>query len=244
MLFRQLLDERSRTLSYLVASGRGGEAVLIDPVHAHVSLYLRLLEAFDLRLMFALDTHSHHDHRSALPSLLEQTDCVTAMGRDSRSPEVVRRLRDGELIAFGGLSLEVLHTPGHTDDSCCYLMNDRVFTGDTLLIRGTGRTDLGGDSREQYQSLFGKLLALPGDTLVYPAHDYNGRHVSTIADERRDNPRLQAASADDYVSLMESVRPMSPGLTDMPEPASLNPAAPRVRELLALKATLSGADGS
>ena len=138
------------------------------------------------------------------------------------------------------LRLEALHTPGHTDDSYCYVMDDRVFTGDTLLIRGTGRTDLGGDSREQYESLFGKLLGLPGNMLVYPAHDYNGRRVSTIADERRDNPRLQAPSADEYISLMESVRPLSPELTDVPEAPSLHPASPRMRELLALKATLRG----
>jgi len=240
MLFRQLLDEGSRTLSYLVASGRGGQAVLIDPVHTQLGLYLRLLAALDLRLVFALDTHSHHDHRSALPALLEQTECVTAMGRESRAPEVVRHLRDGERLAFGGLQLEALHTPGHTDDSYCYRMDDRVFTGDTLLIRGTGRTDLGGDSREQYESLFGKLLALPNGTLVYPAHDYNGRHVSTIGDERRDNPRLQAPSAEEYASLMESARPPSPELTDVPEAPSLHPSSPRMRELMALKALRRG----
>lgn len=240
MLFRQLLDEGSGTLSYLVASERGGQAVLIDPVLAHTELYLRLLEALDLRLVFAVDTHSHHDHESALPALLERTECVTAMGRESRSTEVVRRVRDGEVLAFGGLRLEALHTPGHTDDSYCYVMDDRVFTGDTLLIRGTGRTDLGGDSREQYESLFGKLLGLPGNMLVYPAHDYNGRRVSTIADERRDNPRLQAPSADEYISLMESVRPLSPALMDVPETPSLHPSSPRMRELLALKATLRG----
>lgn len=238
MLFRQLLDEGSRTFSYLVASERGGQAVLIDPVDTHVELYLRLLEALDLRLVFALDTHSHPDHRSALPTLLERTDCVTAMGRESRSPDVVRRLQSGESVAFGGLRLEVLHTPGHTDDSYCYVMDDRVFTGDTLLIRGTGRTDLGGDSREQYASLFGKLLALPSHMLVYPGHDYNGRHVSTIEDERRDNPRLQALSADEYASLMDSVRPASPHFMDMPEAPSLHPSSPRMRELLALKAAL------
>ncbi|HWO08800.1 MAG TPA: MBL fold metallo-hydrolase [Polyangiaceae bacterium] len=236
MLFRQLLDAGSRTFTYLVASRRGGQAVLIDPVHEHVGLYLRLLEALDLRLAFAIDTHLHHDHQSALPALLEQTDCITAMGRESRAPGVVRLLRDGERLDLGSLQLEVLHTPGHSDDSYCYVMDDRVFTGDTLLIRGTGRTDLGGDAREQYESLFGKLLALPSNTLVYPAHDYNGRHVSTLADERRLNPRLQVASAEAYVSLMESVRPPTPSLMDTPEAPSLHPASARMRELLSLKA--------
>jgi glyoxylase-like metal-dependent hydrolase (beta-lactamase superfamily II) len=152
---------------------------------------------------------------------------------------VIRRLSDGEVLDFDGVELTALHTPGHTDDSYSLLMDDRVFTGDTLLIRGTGRTDLGGDSREQYESLFGKLLQLPGRTLVYPAHDYNGRHVSSIADERRLNPRLQATSVDDYVALMESVRPSDPRLSDLPEAPSLHPSAPRMRELIALKSLLS-----
>jgi sulfur dioxygenase len=238
MLFRQLLDETSRTFTYLVASSRGARAVLIDPVHEHVGLYLRLLEALDLRLGFALDTHGHHDHRSALPALLEQTDCITAMGHESRARGVVRHLRDAEVLDVGGLRLQVLHTPGHSDDSYCYVMDDRVFTGDTLLIRGTGRTDLGGNPREQYDSLFGKLLALPNGTLVYPAHDYNGRHVSTIGDERRLNPRLQVPSADEYVAVMERVRPLRPELMDTPEAPSLCPSSPRILELLALKAAL------
>lgn len=238
MLFRQLLDENSRTLSYLVASRRGGEALLIDPVRDQLPLYLRLIDALDLRLVYAIDTHSHHDHASALEVLLEQTECVTVMGRESPSPWVIRRLSDGEVLDVDGLELAAVHTPGHTDDSYSLVMDDRVFTGDTLLIRGTGRTDLGGDSREQYASLFGKLLQLPGRTLVYPAHDYNGRHVSSIADERRLNPRLQAASMDEYVALMESVRPSDPRLSDFPEAPSLHPRAPLMRELIALKSVL------
>lgn len=240
MLFRQLLDENSRTFTYLVASRRGGEALLIDPVREQLPLYLRLIEALDLRLVYALDTHTHHDHASALELLMEQTECVTVMGRETASPWVIRRLSDGEVLDVDGLELVAVHTPGHTDDSYSLVMDDRVFTGDTLLIRGTGRTDLGGDSREQYESLFGKLLQLPGRTLVYPGHDYNGRHVSSIADERRLNPRLQVTSVDDYMALMESVRPLDPRLSDLPEAPSLHPEAPRMRELLALKAALAG----
>lgn len=240
MLFRQLLDESSRTFSYLVASQRGGEAVLIDPVRQQLPLYLRLTEALDLRLVYAIDTHTHHDHDSALEVLLEQTECVTVMGRETRLPWVIRRLGDGEVLECDGLELLALHTPGHTDDSYSFVMDDRVFTGDTLLIHGTGRTDLGGDSREQYGSLFSKLLQLPGDTLVYPAHDYNGRHVSSIAHERRRSPRLQVASVDEYVALMESVRPSDPRLSDVPEAPSLHPRAPLMRELIALKSLFSG----
>jgi glyoxylase-like metal-dependent hydrolase (beta-lactamase superfamily II) len=240
MLFRQLLDERSRSFTYLVASRRGGEALLIDAVRDQLPLYLRLIDALDLRLVYAFDTHTHHDHDSALELLLEQTECVTVMGRESRSSCIVRRLSDGEVLQFDGVALTALHTPGHTDDSYSLLMDDRVFTGDTLLIHGTGRTDFGGDSREQYESLFGKLLKLPGRTLVYPAHDYNGRHVSSIADERRLNPRLQVAGVDDYVAMMESLRPNDPRLSDVPQPVSLHPAAPLMRELIALTAVRSG----
>jgi glyoxylase-like metal-dependent hydrolase (beta-lactamase superfamily II) len=201
--------------------------------------YLRLLDALDLRLVYAFDTHTHHDRGSALEPLLSVTECVTVMGRESPSPWAVRRLSDGEVLELDGVELRALHTPGHTDDSYSLLMDDRVFTGDTLLIRSTGRTELRGDSREQSESLFGNLLQLPGRTLVYPAHDYNGRHVSSIADERRLNPRLQAASVDDYVALMESVRPSDPRLSDVPEAPSLHPRAPLMRELIALKSVLS-----
>lgn len=239
MLFRQLLDEKSRTFTYLVASRRGGEALLIDPVRDQLPLYLRLADALDLRLVYAFDTHSHNDHDSALEVLLEQTECVTVMGRESPASWVIRRLSEGEVLDVDGLELTAIHTPGHTDDSYSLLMDDRVFTGDNLLIRGTGRTDLGGDAREQYASVFGKLLQLPGRTLVYPAHDYNGRHVSSIADERRLNPRLQATSVDEYVALMDSVRPSDPRLSDYPEAPSLHPDAPLMRELMALKSVLT-----
>jgi sulfur dioxygenase len=240
MLFRQLLDERSRTLTYLVASRRGGEAALLDPVREQLPLYLRLLDALDLRLVFAIDTHSHHDHDSALGPLAEAAGCVTLMGRENGARYATRHLVDGEVLELGGLELEAMHTPGHTPDSYCWLMHDRVFTGDTLLIRGTGRTDQRGNARQQYDSLFGKLLQLPGQTLVYPGHDYNGRHVSTIADERRLNPRLQATSIDEYVAVMESLHPADPRLMDVAEAPSLRPSAPRMSELLRLKAALAG----
>jgi sulfur dioxygenase len=239
MLFRQLSDATTRTLSYLVASRRGGKAMLIDPVRSQLRLYLRLLEALDLELSFAVDTHTHDGHDSALGALLIYTDCVTVMGRESQVDCVARHLRDGEVLELDGLAIEAMYTPGHTLDSYSLLMDDRVFTGDTLLIHGTGRTDLGGDARQLYESLFSKLVRLPGRTLVYPAHDYNGRHVSSIEDERRLNPRLAARSADQFVAMMQHVRP-PPGHADAPERPSLNPAAPRMRELLAARSALAG----
>jgi glyoxylase-like metal-dependent hydrolase (beta-lactamase superfamily II) len=242
MLFRQLVHEKSSTFSYLVASRRGGEALFIDPVRDQLDLYLRLIEALDLRLVFAIDTHLHTEHESALEALLDSTQCVTAMGQETRAECVARYLSDGEVIELDGLTLQAIHTPGHSEDSYSFVLADRVFTGDTLLIRGTGRTDLGGDARQQYDSLFSKLLALPGPTLVYPAHDYNGRHVSSITDERRHNPRLQVESADEYVSLMDNVRPSDPRQMDVPEPPDLRASSSRMRELSALRAALTPTD--
>jgi glyoxylase-like metal-dependent hydrolase (beta-lactamase superfamily II) len=161
------------------------------------------------------------------------------MGQETRAECVARYVSDGEIIDIDGLALEALHTPGHSEDSYSFVLADRVFTGDTLLIRGTGRTDLGGDARQQYDSLFGKLLELPGPCLVYPAHDYNGRYVSSIADERRCNPRLQVKSAEEYASLMENVRPSDPRQMDLPEPPDLRASSARMRELSALRAALA-----
>jgi glyoxylase-like metal-dependent hydrolase (beta-lactamase superfamily II) len=202
----------------------GGEAALIDPVLDHVDLYTRLVEALDLRLVFAVDTHAHTDHQSALSALRERTGCLRAMGGETRVEGVERRLSDGEVLDVDGLELEALHTPGHTGDSYSFAMDDRVFTGDTLLIGGTGRTDQGGDPRQQYDSLFSKLLALPGRTLVYPGHDYADHTVSSIAEERRDNPRLQVTSVDQYVALMEALRPDDPTHMDAVPRASLRPS--------------------
>ncbi len=243
MLFRQLLHRPSSTLTYLIASRHGGEALFIDPVREHLELYLRLIEALDLRLVFAIDTHRHEDHESALEALLDHTQCVTAMGQESGADCVARHVSDGEMIDIDGVKLEALYTPGHTEDSYSFRMDDRVFTGDTLLIRGTGRTDQGGDPRQQYDSLFSRLLSLPGRTLVYPAHDYQGRHVSSIADERRFNPRLQVTSVDEYVSLMQRSRPSDPRLMDVVEAPSLRPSASLIRELALLRSLLSPADG-
>ena len=221
MIFRQLFDSESGTYSYLLASRHGGEALIIDPVLERVDHYLRLLAELDLRLVKAVDTHVHADHITGLGALRDRTRCVTVMSEHSSVDVVSMRVADGDRIGIEGLELETLHTPGHTDDSCSFLMADRVFTGDTLLIRGTGRTDFQhGDPVAQYHSLFDRLLRLPDETLVYPAHDYKGDTVSTIAEERAHNPRLQVASVDEYVAIMNSLDLPDPRLMDVAVPAN------------------------
>ncbi|NUJ79123.1 MBL fold metallo-hydrolase [Methylocystis sp. FS] len=223
MIFRQLFDSVSSTYSYLLAGNRGGEALIIDPVLDKVDHYLQLMRELDLRLVKAVDTHTHADHITGLGALRDRTHCITVMGERSNADVVSMRVREGERIRIPGVELDVLYTPGHTDDSYSFVMADRVFTGDTLLIRGTGRTDFqNGDARAQYESLFGKLLKLPDSTLVYPAHDYKGDTVSTIGEERAFNPRLQVKSVDEYVALMESLHLPNPKMMDVAVPANIH----------------------
>ena len=222
MVFRQLFDAASSTYSYLLAGRRGGEALIIDPVLDRVERYLQLLHELDLRLVKALDTHLHADHITGLGALRDRTHCITVMGERSRVDVVSMRVSDGDRLEIEGVELEVLYTPGHTDDSYSFRMADRVFTGDTLLIRGTGRTDFqNGDARAQYHSLFGRLLKLPDETLVFPGHDYKGDTVSTIGEERRSNPRLQVKSVDEYVGLMENLKLADPKMMDVAVPANM-----------------------
>jgi glyoxylase-like metal-dependent hydrolase (beta-lactamase superfamily II) len=222
MIFRQLFDAVSSTYSYLLASRRGGEALIIDPVIEKVDRYLQLVRELDLRLVKAVDTHLHADHITGLGALRDRTHCITVMGDKSRVDVVSMRVGDGDRLQIEGVELEVLYTPGHTDDSCCFRMDDRVFTGDTLLIRGTGRTDFqNGDARAQYESIFGRLLRLPDETLVYPGHDYKGDTVSTIGEERRCNPRLQVKSVDEYVELMHNLKLANPKMMDVAVPANM-----------------------
>jgi len=222
MIFRQLFDSVSGTYSYLLASRAGGEALIIDPVLEKVDRYLQLIRELDLRLVKAVDTHLHADHITGLGALRDRTHCITAMGEHTKADVVSMRLAEGDKLTIEGLALDVLYTPGHTDDSYSFLMRDRVFTGDTLLIRGTGRTDFqNGDSRAQYESLFGKLLRLPDETLVFPAHDYKGDTVSTIGEEKRYNPRLQVKSIDDYVALMANLKLPNPKMMDVAVPSNM-----------------------
>jgi glyoxylase-like metal-dependent hydrolase (beta-lactamase superfamily II)/rhodanese-related sulfurtransferase len=223
MIFRQLFDSVSGTYSYLLASRAGGEALILDPVLEKVDRYCHLLRELDLKLVKAVDTHLHADHVTGLGELRDRTHCVTIMGEQSKADVVAMRVGDGDKVMIEGLSLDVMYTPGHTDDSYSYLMADRVFTGDTLLIRGTGRTDFqNGSARAQYDSIFGRLLKLPDETMVFPAHDYKGDTVSTIGEEKRFNPRLQVRSVEEYVELMSNLKLPNPKLMDVVVPANMH----------------------
>jgi glyoxylase-like metal-dependent hydrolase (beta-lactamase superfamily II)/rhodanese-related sulfurtransferase len=222
MIFRQLFDQTSGTYSYLLASRKGGEALIVDPVLEKVERYLQLVRELDLKLVKAVDTHIHADHITGLGALRDRTHCITVMGEHAKVDVVSMRVTEGDTLTIEGLALDVLYTPGHTDDSYSFLMGDRVFTGDTLLIRGTGRTDFqNGSARDQYDSLFNKLLKLPDETLVYPAHDYKGDTVSTIGEEKRYNPRLQVKSVDEYVELMSRLNLPNPKMMDVAVPANM-----------------------
>jgi glyoxylase-like metal-dependent hydrolase (beta-lactamase superfamily II)/rhodanese-related sulfurtransferase len=230
MIFRQLFDGVSCTYTYILGNEETAEALIIDPVLEKTERYVQLLDELGLKLVKALDTHLHADHVTALGALRDRLGCITVMGRQSAVDLVSMRLDDGDAIEFGDISLRALHTPGHTDDSYCYLMADRVFTGDTLLIRGTGRTDFqNGDPEAGYRSIFTKLLTLPGGTLVYPGHDYKGDTVSTIAEEKAHNPRLQVAGAKEYAAVMNGL--------NLPDPKKMDVA---VAANLTIGASLSG----
>jgi len=223
MIFRQLFDSVSGTYSYLLASRVGGEALILDPVLEKADRYCQLLRELDLKLVKAVDTHLHADHVTGLGELRDRTHCITIMGEQSKADVVSMRVSEGDRVTIEGLALDVMYTPGHTDDSYSYMMGDRVFTGDTLLIRGTGRTDFqNGSARAQYESIFNRLLKLPEETLVFPAHDYKGDTVSTIGEEKRYNPRLQVRSVDEYVELMANLKLGNPKMMDVAVPANMH----------------------
>ena len=222
MIFEQLFDTKSSTYTYIISSGKGREALIIDPVIEHSDEYLKILENLELKLVKVIDTHIHADHISGLNELNKRTNCTRIMGEKSKSEVVDIKLKDNENVNIENIELKAIYTPGHTDCSYCYLMNDRVFTGDTLLINGTGRTDFqSGSPLDAYDSLFNKLLKLPEKTLVYPAHDYNGKKNSTIENERNNNPRLQVSSKEEYAEIMNNLNLSNPKMMDIAVPANL-----------------------
>ena len=222
MIFEQLFDTKSSTYTYIISSGEGREALIIDPVIEHSNEYLKILEKLKLKLVKVIDTHIHADHITALNELNKRTSCTRIMGENSKSEVIDIKVKDNEKINIENIELKAMYTPGHTDCSYSYLMNDRVFTGDTLLINGTGRTDFqNGSSFDAYDSLFNKLLKLPEKTLVYPAHDYNGKKFSTIETERNNNPRLQVSSKEEYAEIMENLKLANPKMMDVAVPANV-----------------------
>ena len=222
MIFNQLFDQKSSTYTYIISSGKGREALIIDPVIEHTDEYIEVLKNLDLKLVKVIDTHIHADHVTGLNELNQRTNCVRIMGENSKSEVIDVKLKDEENVNIENIELKAIYTPGHTDCSYSYLMNDRVFTGDTLLINGTGRTDFqNGSAYDAYESLFGKLLKLPEETLVYPAHDYNGKKNSTIGDEKINNPRLQVSSKEEYAEIMDNLNLANPKMMDIAVPANL-----------------------
>ena len=232
MLFRQLFDQTSSTYTYLLASRRGGEALIVDPVLEKVDRYLQLIRELDLKLVKAVDTHLHADHITGLGALRDRTQCITVMGEQSGVDVVSMRVSEGDKLEVEGVALDVLYTPGHTDDHHCYFVEDRdggrIFTGDALLIDGCGRTDFqNGDSAALYNSVRDKIFSLPGDTLVYPAHDYNRRHVSSVGQERERNPRLgEGRTVAEFIAIMAALDLPPPKKIDIAVPANRRCGAP------------------
>jgi len=222
MIFEQLFDTKSSTYTYIISSGKGREALIIDPVIEHTDEYINILEKLKLKLVKVIDTHIHADHITGLNELNKRTNCTRIMGENSKSEVIDIKIKDSEKITIEKIELKAIYTPGHTDCSYSYLMNDRVFTGDTLLINGTGRTDFqNGSSYAAYDSLFNKLLKLPENTLVYPAHDYNGKKYSTIKNEKSNNPRLQVSSKEEYAEIMNNLNLANPKMMDVAVPANV-----------------------
>ena len=216
MLFHQLFDKNSSTYTYLIASAKGREALIIDPVLENIEQYIKILNDLDLKLVKVIDTHIHADHITAASKLKNKTNCTTIMGEHTPSDAVEIKVKDNEVIYVDKLEIKVIYTPGHTKDSYSFLMNDYLFSGDTLLINGTGRTDFqGGNSEDSYNSIFNRLLKLPEETLLYPAHDYNGQTVSSIGKEKKFNPRLQVEGVSEYVDIMNNLNLSKPKLMDI-----------------------------
>ena len=222
MIFEQLFDTKSSTYTYVISSGKGREALIIDPVIEHTEEYIKVLDKLELKLVKVLDTHIHADHITGLNELSKRTTCSKVMGEKSKSEVIDLKVKDDDEINIENIKLKTIYTPGHTDCSYSFLMGDKVFTGDTLLINGTGRTDFqNGSAHDAYNSLFDKLLKLPEETLVYPAHDYNGKKHSTIGNEKNNNPRLQVSSKEEYAEIMDNLNLANPKMMDVAVPANL-----------------------
>ena len=215
MIFKQLFDNKSSTYTYLIASAKGREAIIIDPVLENVDEYISHLKELDLKLVKVIDTHIHADHVTGASKLKINTNCTTIMGENSPAETVDIKLEDDGIVKIDQLSIRAMFTPGHTSDSYSFIMDNYLFSGDTLLINGTGRTDFqNGSSKDSYHSLFNKLLKLPEETILYPGHDYNGKKSSTIGKEKKFNPRLQVENVDQYIEIMSNLKLSKPIMID------------------------------
>ena len=222
MIFRQLFDKNSSTYTYLIASKKGHEALIIDPVLENIDIYIESLNELDLKLVKVIDTHIHADHITGASQLNKKTNCCTIMGEHTPAESVQIKVKEDEIIKLDGLKIKTIYTPGHTSDSYSFLMNNLIFSGDTLLINGTGRTDFqNGNAKDAYHSIFGKLLKLPEDTILYPGHDYNGKKMSTIGNEKKFNPRLQVDNENEYEEIMNNLNLPKPKLMDINVPRNI-----------------------
>ena len=216
MIFKQVFDQKSSTYTYIIASAKGREALIIDPVIENVKSYIDILNELELKLVKVIDTHIHADHVTGASKLKQSTNCSTIMGEHTPADTVDIKLKDDDIIKIDQLEIKAMYTPGHTSDSYSFLMNKYLFSGDTLLINGTGRTDFqNGSSKDAYNSIFNRLLKLPEDTILYPGHDYNGKESSTIGNEKKFNPRLQVNNVNEYVELMSNLNLAKPKLIDI-----------------------------
>jgi glyoxylase-like metal-dependent hydrolase (beta-lactamase superfamily II) len=228
MLFRQLFEPQSSTYTYLIACEQSGEAALIDPVLETVERDLQIIGELGLSLRITIETHIHADHVTGASRLRDRTGCRCALPEKSGAERVDVPVREGEAIQVGRLELQPLYTPGHTDDHHCYFIDSgssgRVFTGDALLIDGCGRTDFqNGNPATLYRSIHEKIFSLPDDTLVFPGHDYQQRHVSSVAQERERNPRLGGGrTLDEFVAIMTGL--------NLPQPKKIDVAVPANRQ--------------
>ena len=215
MIFKQEFDTKTSTYTYIIASAKGREALIIDPVLENVENYINILKELNLKLVKVIDTHIHADHITGASKLKQVTNCTTIMGEHTPADTVEIKVKDDEIINIDNLKIKSMYTPGHTSDSYSFLLDNYLFTGDTLLINGTGRTDFqNGSSKDAYNSLFNNLLKLPEETLVYPGHDYNGKFSSTIGNEKKFNPRLQVKSVDEYVDIMSKLNLTKPKMIE------------------------------
>lgn len=220
IVFRQLFDEESCTLTYLLADALTGDAILIDTVREHVGRYLTLLQEFNLQLVWLLETHAHADHITGAAGMREVTGARSAAGDLAGATCADRQLRDGDVIAFGNELIRAITTPGHTPGCITYHWRDRLFTGDTLLIGGCGRTDFQGGDADALFSSISRLLALPDETLVYPGHDYKNMRVSSVGQEKLTNERIRGQTRESFIDLMNSLNLPRPRLIDEAVPAN------------------------